>query len=129
MGALLASSVMLIPKYSPHEATKEKLSYLLFGFDCRFSTEAAFLPVEIHDYTDVRDYREEVVLSLASAQEFSVSNIKKAQEQYKQQYDCHAASVDYNISDFHMKKVEEIKIFRPMAYTIYTGLFNAMILI
>ena len=92
-------SVMLIPKYSPHEATKEKLSYLLFGFDYRSPTEAAFLPAEIHGFTDVRDYLEEVVLSLASAQELAVTNIKKAQEQYKQQYDCHATSVDYNISD------------------------------
>ena len=29
---------------TPHKSAGEKLSYLLFGFDCRFPTEAALMP-------------------------------------------------------------------------------------
>ena len=39
---------------TPYEATKEKTSYLLFGYDCRSPTEAAFLLVETHGYTDTK---------------------------------------------------------------------------
>ena len=48
----------------PHEATKEKLSYLLFGIDCRSPTEAAFLPTEPVEPVDVTEYKEELVLFL-----------------------------------------------------------------
>ena len=95
---------MGIQKNIPHEATKEKPSYLLFGFDCRSPTEAAFLPMEAQGHTDVMDYREEVVLSLASARELTVTNTKKAQKQYKQQHDHHATSVDYKVGDLVLVK-------------------------
>ena len=49
---------------TPHEATKEKPSYLLFGLDCLSPTEAAFLPVEPSGPVDIAEYREEVVLYL-----------------------------------------------------------------
>ena len=40
----------------PHSSTGEKPSYLLFGFDCRFPTEAALLPgKQIRDFF-VSDY-------------------------------------------------------------------------
>ena len=41
---------------TPHEATKEKPSYLLFGVDLRSPTEAAFLPEETQGYTDISEY-------------------------------------------------------------------------
>ena len=91
--------VLWVYQNIPHKATKEKPSYLLFGFDCRSPTEAAFLPTEIQGHTDVMDYWEEVVLLLASAQEFAVTIIKKAQKQYKWWHDHHAASMDYKFSD------------------------------
>ena len=69
--------------------TKGKPSYLLFGTDCRFPTEAAFLPTESTEYGDILEYREEVTLSLLSARELAASNIKTAQK-YKEQYDKRA---------------------------------------
>jgi len=56
----------------PHEATKEKPLYLLYGYDCRSPTEAAFLPVEGHGYTDPMEYRKEL-LSLTLAQELAAA--------------------------------------------------------
>ena len=38
--------VLWAHRNTPHEATKEKPSYLLIGTDCRFLTKAAFLPTE-----------------------------------------------------------------------------------
>ena len=51
---------------TPHEGTKEKPSYLLFGTDFRSPTEATFLPVEPMEHIDMEKYREELVLSLSS---------------------------------------------------------------
>ena len=52
---------------TPHEETKEKPSYLLFGVDCQSPTEAAFLPTESMGPVDLTEYREELVmLSLIS---------------------------------------------------------------
>jgi len=89
---------------TPHEATKEKPSYLLFGYDCRSPTEAAFLPVELQGCTDTMEYREELVLSLASARELAAANIKRAQDHYKKQYDRHATPRDYDIGDLVLVK-------------------------
>ena len=47
---------------------------------------------------------QEVVLSLASTLELAATNIKKAQEQYKQQHDRHATSVDYKVGDLVLVK-------------------------
>ena len=81
------SGVLWAYRNTPHEATKEKPSYLLFGTDCRFPTEPAFLPIEPIEYTDVEEYKEEVTLSLSSARELAASNIRTAQKKYKEQYD------------------------------------------
>ena len=40
------SGVLWAYRNTPYKATKEKPSYPLFGSDCRFPTEAAFLPIE-----------------------------------------------------------------------------------
>ena len=81
-----SSGVLWAYRNIPHEATKEKPSYLLFGTDCRFPTEATFLPIEPIEYTDVEEYKEEVTLSLSSARELAASNIWTAQKKYKEQY-------------------------------------------
>ena len=89
---------------TPHEATKKKPSYLLFSVDLRSPTEAAFLPEETQGYTDISEYREEVVLSLASARELAAATIEKAQQHYKHQYDHHATAVNYRVGDLVLVK-------------------------
>ncbi|XP_065893488.1 uncharacterized protein [Dysidea avara] len=41
---------------TPHSSTGEKPSFLLYGFDCRTSTEAALLPTKPLKATKVSDY-------------------------------------------------------------------------
>ena len=60
---------------TPHESTKEKLSFLLFGVDLRSPMEAALLPPRTVESVDLVDYREELMLSLSSARELAVSSI------------------------------------------------------
>ena len=84
---------------TPHESTKEKPSFLLFGYDCRFPTEAALLPPEPIGYTYISGYQEELVLSLSSAREFAASNIKTAQNRYKRHYDKNAVPSKYQVGD------------------------------
>ena len=72
---------------SPHETTKEKPSFLMFGLDLRSPTEAALLPVEPPEPSDVGDYREELVLSLSSARELAATNIRNEQKRAKERYD------------------------------------------
>lgn len=85
---------------TPHEATKEKPSFLLFGVDTRSPAEAALTPPETLHPTDVEDYREELVLSLSTARELAVSNIQRAQKRYKQQYDRKTKTVEWKIGDW-----------------------------
>ena len=72
---------------SPHESTKEKPSFLLFGVDCRSPTEAALTPPSPLEPADVADYREELMLSLSSARQLAADNIHAAQCRYKKAYD------------------------------------------
>lgn len=51
------SGVLWAYSNTPHEATKEKPSYLLFGTDYRFPTEAAFLPIEPSEHVISESYR------------------------------------------------------------------------
>ena len=88
----------------PHKATKEKPSYLLYGYDCRSPTEAAFLPVKAHGYADPLEYREELILSLTLGQELAAVSIKETRAHYKQQYDFHATSGGYSIGDLVLVK-------------------------
>ena len=69
-----------------HEATEDKPFYLIFDTDCNFPTEAAFLPLELTEYGDILEYREEVILS-SSTRKLATSNIKTAQKKYKEQHD------------------------------------------
>ena len=85
---------------SPHDSTGEKPSFLLFGFDCRLPSEAALLePVELQP-TDVSDYREELVLSLRSARDLATQCIRKAQNQYKHQYNKRSMKRTYQVGDW-----------------------------
>ena len=85
---------------TPHEATGEKPSFLLFGLDCRSPTEAALLPPTPIEAVDVSDYRQELMLSLSAAREQATKCIQKAQKRYKAQYDKKATEVTYQLGDW-----------------------------
>jgi len=52
--------------------------------------------------TNVSDYRQELVLSLATARKLAAENIQKAQQKYKIQYDKKAKIADYHVDDWVM---------------------------
>ena len=85
---------------TPHESTKEKPSFLLFGIDLKSPTEASLLPPDPLNPTDLGSYREELVLSLSSARELAVASIREAQRSYKGQYDKGTKITDYKIGDW-----------------------------
>ena len=85
---------------TPHESTKEKPSFLLFGIDLRSPTEASFLPPESLDPTDLGSYREELIVSLSSARELAASSIQEAQKSYKTQYDKKVRVVNFRVGDW-----------------------------
>ena len=69
---------------TPHEATGEKPSFLLFGIDCRTPSEAALLPpTQSAEVEEFSDYRHELVVSLSSARSEALKSIRKAQKHYK----------------------------------------------
>ena len=72
---------------APHDSTGEKPSFLLLGVDCRTPTEAALLPPNELEATEVSDYREEVIPSLSTARKLAAESIKIAQARYKGSYD------------------------------------------
>jgi len=72
---------------TPHEATGEKPSFLMYGRDCRYPIESAFLPVNEVEGADLTDYRQELTETLAQARELAATSIQTAQKQYKKYYD------------------------------------------
>ena len=72
------SGVLWAYRNTPHESTKEKPSYLLFG-----KTEAALLPPHSLEPGGVEDYREELTLSLSAARMLAAESIQRAQKRYK----------------------------------------------
>ena len=64
----------------PHEITIEKLSFLMFALDLRSPTEAALLPVDPLEPSNIGDYQEELILSLSSARELATTNIHNEQK-------------------------------------------------
>ena len=85
---------------TPHSSTGEKPSYLLFGFDCRFPSEAALLPSTPLNATDVSDYREELVLTLSNARNIAMKTSLESQRRYKEQYDKTAVTPKFRIGDW-----------------------------
>ena len=92
------SSMLWEYRNVPHESTGEKPSFLLFGWDLRTPTEAAF--VGPSPLTRAEDYREEIILSLTSAHDLAAKSIKVAQEHYKNSYDRGTKQVDYRLGDW-----------------------------
>ena len=89
---------------TPHEATHEKPSYLLFGMDCRTPSEAAVLPPASVVPADLGDFREELTVSLASAREIAANSIQQAQKRYKQNYDRGVTEKKYRVGDWVLVK-------------------------
>ena len=85
---------------TPHEATGEKPSFLLFGRDCRSPMEAALLPPNSLEMMETNDYRTHLIQSLSSARELAAKSIQKAQAKYKKQYDKEAKSLPYEVGDW-----------------------------
>ena len=85
---------------TPHESTKEKPSFLLFGIDLKSPTEASLLPPDSLDPTDLGCYREELILSLSTARELAAASIQEAQKSYKYQYDKRTNLIDFRLGDW-----------------------------
>ena len=95
---------------TPHEATEEKPSFLLFGIDCRIPTEAALLPPKPVEPTTVPDYRKQVILSLSTARKLAVESIKKAQHKYKAIYERKTAISSLKIGDWVLVKFPQDEV-------------------
>jgi len=56
-----------VPTETYHiSSTGEKPSFLLYGFDCHYPTQATTSPAKPLNLTDITDYCEELVLCLSS---------------------------------------------------------------
>ena len=78
----------------------EKPSFLLFDIDFRSPTEACYLPTVEAGLTDVRDYREELMLTLTSARELVTKSIRKSQSSYKHHYDQRSRTLELRVGDW-----------------------------
>lgn len=92
--------VLFAYRNTPHSLTGEKPSFLLYGVDCRSPTEAAYLPTSDLSPYDLRDYREELMLSLTSARELAADTIQRAQARYKHQYDKGSKEISFRVGDW-----------------------------
>ena len=82
-----------------HDTTGQKLSFLLFGWDCK-STEANLLPVTYTIPTSLEDYGEQRILTLSSAREKPLGLAsQKAQNRYEANYDCQSDDYTYRVGD------------------------------
>ena len=72
---------------TPHEATSEKPSFLLFGYDCGYPIEAAFLPAEQAQVIELTSYRQELAVTLTEASDLATQSVQAAQKKYKRQCD------------------------------------------
>ena len=85
---------------TPHSATGEKPSFLLFGVDLRSPTEAAYLPLTQSPSTTLEDYREELMVSISSARNLAAEMIQKAQTKYKSYNDQNARKTHIRVGDW-----------------------------
>ena len=92
--------VQWVYRNTPHEATGEKPSYLLFGVDLRTPSEVALLPTTPLENRSLRDYREELVMSLTSARELAARSIQHSQKRYKKNYDRRATDKQFCLGDW-----------------------------
>lgn len=98
------SGVLWAYRNTPHEATGEKPSFLLYGIDCRYPTEAALVPPNPVRPTTVEDYREGLVHMLGEARKQATIADQKAQNRQKRYYDKHAKDPTLCIGDWVLVK-------------------------
>ena len=73
---------------TPHDTTREKPSYLLFGKDLRTPTEAAYLPeTKNRNVESLETYREKLMTGLTVARRLAGETMLKAQKKYEKYYD------------------------------------------
>ena len=94
------SGVLWAYRNTPHEATGEKPSFLLFGLDCRSPTEAALLPPNSLETMELSDYRTQLIQSLSSARKLAATSTQKAQVKYKKHYDKKARPLPHEVGDW-----------------------------
>ena len=63
-------------------------------------TEAALLPAESVESTDLSDYREQRMVSLSSARELAARTIRTAQQKYKRQCDKKSRPLSFRLRDW-----------------------------
>ena len=76
----------------------------MFGVDLRSPTEAAIIPAETVHECDVTDYKQELILSLSSARELAVTNIK-GQQHNKERYDLRVHTKKLKVGDWVLARV------------------------
>ena len=111
-------ALLLAYRNAPHDATGEKLSFLLFGWDCRSPQEAALLPVANNTpLTNIMDCREELIFTLSSTRETAFESIQKAQQRYKTSYDRNSDNHSYRVGDWVLIRFpsEETGKFRKLS--------------
>ena len=91
-------SVLLAYRVSPSETTGESPFYLLYGRDPRLPLDVSLLAPSPDDLTpSVAEHRARIVRHIEEAQEMARSNIQRAQQRMKLQYDQHATLTDFAI--------------------------------
>jgi len=85
---------------TPHASTGEKSSYLLFGYDCCSTTEAALLPTTSLQSVNIHDYQEEPVAMLSSARKMAAKVNQEARRKYKHQYNKLSTFPKYQIGNW-----------------------------
>ena len=87
---------------TPHNTTGEKPSFLLFGTDLRSPSEAALSPSSSMSPVGLKDYREQLVLSLSSARELAACTIQAEQQKSKVRYDRNhqVSNQQYQVGDW-----------------------------
>ena len=96
---LLTSTCQDYPP-TPHESTKEKPSFLLFGVNLQSPNKAAFLSPFKLEPTSIEGYQEELMQTLTSACTLAAENIRVAQTKYKKYHDKHAKPVSHSIAEW-----------------------------
>ena len=89
---------------TPHDSTGEKPSFLLFGINCRYPTQAALLPPNPVTLVTIEDYQEELVLMFWVAHRRAVTAIHKAQNCFKENYDQRSQDSTLRVGDWVLVK-------------------------
>ena len=94
----------------PHESTKEAPFFLVYGRDARLPTESVLDTPPSPYLVDSEDYKVELAGGLVKAWEIARSEVERAQQRQKKQYDKRAKSVVY-------RKGDQVMVFMPLEST------------